>query len=86
MSLWHRFFSSIHSTGIQIIVRNMVKVFTHRRDNIAHTRPTALVFFCSYTYLRKKDAFCWHKSELTATETTTVSCLWSSELVGQLVK
>jgi len=61
--------------------------YTHRRDNIAHTRPTASVFFYSLTYLRKEDAFCWHKSELNATETSAVSlCLWSSELLGRLVE
>ena len=64
----------MHSSGIQIIVRKMVQVLYTQTDNIAHTRPTALIFLYSYTYLRKEGAWCWRKSEITATENTAFSC------------
>jgi hypothetical protein len=71
----------------KLLSEKWYKFYTRGRDNIAHTRPTALVFLSSRTDLGKEDALCWHKSELTATETTAVSLgLWSFGLVGRLVE
>jgi hypothetical protein len=64
--------SSIDSVSLYTVVvfkllsEKWYKFYTHRRDNIAHTRPTTLVFLSSRIYLRKEDSLCWRKSELSS--------------------